>query len=978
MNFWLERKDVSNWITSVGSNYRLLHLTGLLGTGKTSLVKQFLAKQKKKAKWYTCVRILNISTILGSKAASIETALEEVSKTWSTFEVIVWDDLHQLKPEIRYLIIQFIKGLESPTQHILISEENLNLELGFETPFHTLSGFTKNEVEEFLEINKSKLDADTVFKKTGGLPLLMQMSLQAGQTQLDPQIWIQNISSEAQNGLRLLSLLPEGLEFSVCEKIVQNPDAWEELKRKNMVSAQEVDNETHYILHSALQPVLEKWSQTPAAQLMASRLLKENLNLSDLTLFRLAMSAENPQDHANLLFKITNSDLETLPSNALSLYQAPIVKTSQNMGKSDLLYHLKRLEIACSIFSGDRKQALKIIQQNLTSEFFEDLTEEKTWFGYEAIYWLMRSGQTEVAMVPVSQLINRAKSPVKELLSIEQALPFVAADPAKAIEILKRSLNVLKNIQDSKIQQNAMAQAYFLLATSYWGLADYENTKAHYIESQKRYQAIKKPYFSAFCSFNLAGIYFYSRDWENFNQELNDLRIITKQFGYQYLAIGVHLLDALAAYEEGRESEAIRLVSLAESQARRMQVKKPWEDAAFAKAKILMSVGQVDRALQIISELKNSTLTGKDAISRINLLEKINYVTLDELLDVFPNPEKIDDPFWKNQILSKGHEIKNWLAVTPREHLLEAELSLSKAQKAQDENLFKQSLMKIEHWLNHFPEPNRERIALFCAKAHQETQAETKQYWIEMAELEWERWNVPQEIKSSLRQWIDSLKKKKPHAPNSKWKNWIFQKDQIESGYQILTHQNRFTVAEKPAPAKIGATIDETAGEVYFKGKKITEFSKKPILRQILIRLLESHPSSLSKAALAAAVWGEAYSPLVHDSRIYTSVQRIRDLLKAEAIENWELGYRWNPSLPFQLIRTPFAKSRSEDRNQSLILDALRKRSKSGDGWMKKSELAEAIETTDSTLKRALAALLEQNLIVREGQGPAVKYKWKS
>ena len=459
---------------------------------------------------------------------------------------------------------------------------------------------------------------------------------------------------------------------------------------------------------------------------------------------------------------------------------------------------------------------------------------------------------------------------------------------------------------------------------------------------------------------------------------MSELKSITKQFGYQYLAIGVHLLEALAAFEEGRESEAIRLISLAESQARRMQIKKAWEDAAFAKAKILMSVGQVDRAIQLISELKNSSPTGKDAMAHIALLEKLNYVTLDELLDTFPNPEKVDDPFWKNQFLKKGYELKNWVPVTPRDQLLEAELSLSKAQSAQDENLFKQSLMKIEHWLNQFPEPNRERIALFCAKAQQESQAETKQYWLEMAELEWERWNVPDEIKTSLKSWLDSIKKQKALPANFKFKNWVFQKDKVDNDYQVLTHLNRFTSAEKPAPIKVGAIVDETAGEVYFKGKKVAEFSKKPILRQILIRLLESHPSSLSKAALAAAVWGEAYSPLVHDSRIYTSVQRIRDLLKADTIENWEQGYRWNPKMAFQLIRTPFAKTRTEDRIQSLILDALRKRVKSGDGWMKKSELTEAIETTDSTLKRALAALLEQSLIISECQGPAVKYKWKT
>jgi tetratricopeptide (TPR) repeat protein len=949
-------------------------MTGLLGTGKTSLVRHYLAKEKKKAKWYTCVRILNITTILGAKSASLEAALEEASLTWSQYEVIVWDDLHLLKPEVRYLIIQFIKGIESSTQHILISEENLSLELGFEVPAFTLSGFTQQEVEEFLEKNHSKLEASTVFKKTGGLPLLLQMSLQVGQTLFDPQIWVQNVSTDAQNGLRLLSLLPEGLESSVCEKIVASPDAWDELKRKNMVSS--IDS--NYVLHAALQPVLEKWSQSDAAKKQAAELLRENLNLNDLTNFRLALATDKPQEFENLIMKITNSELESLSSTALAHYQSIIIKSLQRVESPELLYRLKRLELASYIYLGERKLALKMIQQNLTPEFFDQLTEEKTWFGYEAIYWLMRSGQTEVAALPVSLLINRAKTPVRELLTIEQALPFVATDYAQAIQILNRSLGVLKNIQTPHIQQNALAQAYYQLAISYYGLKDFENSRKYYIESQKQYQAIKKPYFSAFCSLNLGWIYYYSRRWDDFLQELTELKAITKQFGYQYLAIGVHLFEALAAFEEGRESESIRLVSLAESQARRMQIKRAWEDCAFLKAKILLSSGQLERATQILGELKSTNLITQNASTYIHLLEKYEYLTLDELLDAFPQTDKVDDPFWKSTLLTKGYDLKNWKPVTPREQLLDAELSLSKAQKAQDENLFKHSLMKIEHWLNRFPEPKFERIALYCAKAQQESQAEARQHWIEMAELEWERWNATTGSKNSLRQWIDSLKKNRTPPAQFKWKNWIFQKEEISTDYQIITHQNKFTSSEKPSPSKTGASVDETAGEVFFKGKKITEFSKKPVLRQILIKLLESHPSSLSKAALSAAVWGESYSPQVHDSRIYTSVQRIRDLINDDCIENWEQGYRWNPKIAFQLVKTPFVKNRTEDRIQNLILDSLRKRSKMGDGWMKKSELAEVIETTDSTLKRALAALLDEALIIREGQGPAVKYKWKN
>lgn len=976
---WIDRKTVSNWLSSVGRTSQLIHVTGLLGTGKTSLIRHYLTQTQQKAKWHTCVRMLNISTILGAKDASLEEALETAARSWESFDRIVWDDLHFLKPDVRYQIIQFIKGTAGAQKHILISEENLSSELGFEVPSFVLPGFTAGEVEEFLQNHQSQLDATALFKKTGGVPLLLQMILQTGGQQLDPEIWIQSLSRPAEQALRTLSLLPEGIERRMAEKLIGDGESWDELLRKNLISLQE----GHYIPHTALLGVLEKWSTGDSQQKLADEILKmpESSEFSKLAQFRLALASRNPTDHAELILKTANSDLEGLSAQALSLYQNLIVK-AQARCTGESLFRLLRLELTSQIYLGERKQAVKLIQQHLTPDFFENLSEEKIHLGYEAIYWLMRSGQAALAAVPLSLLINKAKSPVKQLLAIEQALPFVGSEPHRAIEILNRGLGNLHQIEDSKIRTTAEAQANYLLATAYYAQENFEQARTHYLEAQKKYQQIHNPYFAAFCSLNLAWIYFYLRRWFEFQDEVKDLKDTVRQFGYRYLEAGVYLLEALLRFEEGGESEALRLVSRAESQSRQMQIKKAWEDAALEKVKILLQLGQQSQAHQLIEELKNSYSPTDSRRSQIKILENFESTTLDQLMDLFPKPEDIKDPFWKLLFLRKHFVLAQWQPVTPREQLLAAELALSKASADGDENLFRQALQKIEHCLERFPEPNAERIALMCARFQNEKASETRAQILEMAEMEWTRWPSQSSDKKALREWIDSLRgsgaEKRLPKLSKRWSAWIYQMPHQGEEYTVFTAQEKVKQNEKPDPLKTGLHIDEASGEVFIKAKKIKEFSNKPVLRQILIQLVESYPVALSKGALSAAVWGEAYSPQVHDSRVYTSIQRIRTLLKTDVIENWEQGYRLSAKLPFQLVRTPQIKARSEDRIQSLVLEALRKRSKLGDGWMKKSDLLEMIGTTDSTLKRALASLLEQSLIQREGQGPAVKYKWKS
>lgn len=53
----------------------------------------------------------------------------------------------------------------------------------------------------------------------------------------------------------------------------------------------------------------------------------------------------------------------------------------------------------------------------------------------------------------------------------------------------------------------------------------------------------------------------------------------------------------------------------------------------------------------------------------------------------------------------------------------------------------------------------------------------------------------------------------------------------------------------------------------------------RPVLIKLLHSLLVAYPGSLDKESMTKLVWLENYNPLVHDTRVYTSVRRLRETL---------------------------------------------------------------------------------------------------
>lgn len=984
MATWVNRKYVSDWFENSFRTSSIAHLTGLLGVGKTAATRHYLKSQNKlgteAVKWHTFVKALDITAILGFEGESLESALLQASQSWKIGTVCVWDDVHLLKPNVQYALIQFLKNQDSPAQHVLISEESLTQFLGFEIPTLVLGGLSLDEFKTFMSHETSNMDQETLFQKTRGNLLLIQMGLRTGEFQLNIKSLTSGLSNQAQLMFTTIALLPEGLPLKMIDTLQWNQDVVDELTRRHLMAIDEGRMRISAFSSATLENYLMTQDLSPCLALLSK--YQDQLGLSRFSQWRLLLRSQKKIQVENFPV-LEPSELENIPIDILEsdLKQMSQIEFAPN---SAIESQKLRLQLASLIYLGDRKAAMKWLDST-SLEWAPKTPEHRLWFLFDAVYWRNRSNEIEKASTVASQLVNQAQAPLKQFLQIEMALPYVEIDPPRALETLHRVQSQIEKLEEGRVRAELSASAEYQIATCYFNQENFKLAQAHYEKSKIIYEGLKKTYFAAFALLNQAWCHYHLREWQKFESSLEELKKIVLQFGYRYLSVGLDLLEGLLAVENLRESDALRLFSLAEHQTRKFTMRKPWQDAAFEKAKLLTEIGQFGKAMSLISELKPQLSKADTRQKLIEVLEKFESLSQEELRDLFPEGSTSLDAFIRRCLRMREIIPPPVGELSLKDQVLECELGIRQAARARQQSVYHSAVLRLGSALEGVHEPRFERVGYYCVQATLQNSEEEKQHLLEMAELELARVISEASDKRALNAWIECLRKgtslkvhndfkNLPHFTQVRWLSWEFVSSETKEAFSLIGPQGTKFSDEPPSPLTSGLTVDETRGDVYWRKKKIAEFSKKPVLRQILIRLLESYPESLSKPALSSSVWGESYSPLVHDSRIYTSVQRIRQLLKADTIENWSLGYRIHPELDFILIRSTQPQARSEDRTQSLILQALKKRK----SWMKKAELLEATDSTDSTLKRALSVLLEEGKIERQGAGPAVQYRWKT
>ncbi len=109
-----------------------------------------------------------------------------------------------------------------------------------------------------------------------------------------------------------------------------------------------------------------------------------------------------------------------------------------------------------------------------------------------------------------------------------------------------------------------------------------------------------------------------------------------------------------------------------------------------------------------------------------------------------------------------------------------------------------------------------------------------------------------------------------------------------ESGPKLQIDRERKVVVEK------------TLGEVHFE--------RRFVLLEILYLLAGAPGKVFSKEDLVNQIWRENYNPMVHDSKVYTSISRLRKLIEPDFrhpiyVLNERDGYTFNPAIAFEEVR---------------------------------------------------------------------------
>ncbi len=146
----------------------------------------------------------------------------------------------------------------------------------------------------------------------------------------------------------------------------------------------------------------------------------------------------------------------------------------------------------------------------------------------------------------------------------------------------------------------------------------------------------------------------------------------------------------------------------------------------------------------------------------------------------------------------------------------------------------------------------------------------------------------------------------------------------------------------------------------------------KPQVQELLYFFSCRSGEFFTKEQIIGFVWKESYNPLVHDSRVYTSVKRIRELLseftRKEAIVQENGRYGIHPELKFAVLSLEHDDQGLNDRQKWILEFA------DHNGSIDRQTAERVLESSAAQVKRDLKELVDRGLLRIEGAARATKY----
>lgn len=979
---------------------------GPKGVGKTSLVKCWLIERglvPNRFRWIALSSMLSLSELLtGDDSVPLEKALDNFSQAWTQYEFIIWDDVHKLPLKQLNILLSFLKNSLFGPKHFVISDEDFQVHHS-DIPVVYCNGFSDAEIESYfrdilkLPLN-NQISIELIKKQTGGLPLLLNWGSTANVFGSEnqkwnpkagaPQAFWESLITETEMELLLLVSFLRQVPVSDIKEL-------ESLSRKFFL----LKENNSYLLHSYMEDLVEANASEELKFRMGERALKhfETQGRTDFYIaWRIAIQIRNKSKSKQYasqfnIEKIDSVDKEEM-RDFFNVLKSWMVDSNSIFDVAD--FRLARIFLHIGVLLGERKLALEVSTLHLEKwlETNNELSDEKSRYLYELLYWLHRIGDDLHAKKIFDFLQNRVKGVLKYLVQLELAFSLIAKEPSRALEVLLRIKdsiakdNKLAELPTQEIQK-LLAQLHFEMAKCKGLLQKRAEAIVDYERAEVIYGTLGFVSNQLLCKTNCIFELLNELEIEKAQRVCESIWPQLKKFDYQYLKCLNLLAQSVVAFESMRFEESIRILDQAQTFLPQGVSPKVLEDIAYRRVVALIGIGRYTDAQKYLSGLKENRNVG---IWR-RFLEDL---FLDDLsLDVSDDELKLLALYGAGM---PNDAEKRW-SKTPLGTwiLLEQSLGLARENKS-DLGIANSLVGRMDQFLGSRPDATREKLVLALFKC-------------QLAKLDGRDFNnsfeqVKKELNRLELQDCDSLIKaplfalaksileaidlenidgwlKARQLDRWRWQHWLWpiRSKSSSDQFTLKTIKGETFLSEKGQIdySQFDLVLDDQMGQVYFRSKEISEFHRKSILRQILRSLIESHPSGLSKSQLASLIWGERYSSAQHDPRIYTSIQRLRQLLVIDCIESWESGYRWSSRYTFALYKDQQILEVAGSKLQNLILQTLQNFRKSGIVWASRADLVQATQSSDSSVKRELNKLLLEQKINKKGSGPKVVYSMK-
>lgn len=998
-----------------------IFIHGPKGSGKTSLVKTFESNENKSFFWIVADEKRSIDEVILAEIeiyqdkkieyTSFESLIRQLKIHLKDFGSIVWDNFH-LVPEIyQSILLEMISSPADKNHHIIISATELKNELEY-LDFKTinLSNFTHSEMilffQEF-EYSYEESSLEDIYNRTSGNPYLLYLFiLSDGDISSYWKKQYRSLNEQEKRFVRFLCLLNRPLKTDQIDSELLDNVSLKKLTSSMLVNKLNSEDEIEVrltkkdlIIDNKDKLEYELWS---SSRIDIINFLEQFEDNQFEKLYHL-MFTDKIYAVRDLIIEITKDSLYKL-----ELKNIKFVSILCEMCESFLTSHtleeitqttMTRILARCLFLLGKRSKSIELMRAY--RERFVNLDSYKIQaklLMLEYAQQLNRFGKYEQSINVIKDFVYRSEGSLNVMFQIEQCTALINVDTDQALHLFKNLLEFIGDIDDDSYEYRlAKGELYFQFARCYYNLDRMDEAKDMFEKAIIQFQTLTKPYFVLVSKLNLGWIFLKKQEYESTNKIITDALEQSINFGFSYVSAGLYLVGAKVARHHLKLEESLKKINLASQLIGEDAPFGPKKDIVMEKVRILLHLGRRVEAFECLELLieDNNSSGFKESLDYKKILFEINIYDLELVKEVegwlvFEYDEyeekhralyllqlnQIED---ESEVLLKS-KLQKMMFFIGETHqcLLNKDIDSLWGYVQKLISLFDFNSEKYEYTAY---------IKLLLILSDSALGVDVRNQRLTELKESVKSYNLDQQIKEVIITTINNIL-----VPNSSSWTKCSKRDSYRykliveaftdhsvAKYQCITNDDQYFCNEYSIDKSVDFIFVEELGELYFRGKLISDFIKRKKLRLLLSAFFSMQNKVLGRIEIVPIVWAEVYDPLTHDSRVYTSVQRLKSVIgKNDILMNQEGGYSWNPKYSYKLFKKRSISSKEVNtRNETLLYEVFKSFSRKDDPYLSRKILVEATGLSESQVKRELSSLLEKGLIRRTGSGRSVRYSLK-